>query len=260
MGVVEELLERIEDERVDDLTVEEAILGVGYTAVRIDSGDVGLCHSLLGENPCPRGISRRAGTLRDMKALDLARLAASKDLSERVVGMAALNALAHHIFQEHRYRVWRGNLLPHLLREIKPSDTVVLIGYIRPFEKPLREASSKLIILEYDPTRRRGRALPGSEAPRILPEADVVVITGSSIANRSIDEVLSLSQDARFKAVVGASTPLLPDPLFDRGVDAVGALRVVDADSLMRIVAEGGGTREIGRAVNYLNLAPIDGC
>ncbi len=255
MGVVEELLERIEAENVDEFTVEEAVLGVGYTAVRINSGDVGLCHSLLGETPCPRGISRRAGTLRDMKALELARLAASRDLSERVVGMAALNALAHHVFQEHRYRVWRGNLLPYLLREIRPSDTVVLIGYIRPFENPLREASSKLLILENDPIRR-GKALPGSEAPRILPEADVVIITGSSIANGSIDEILNLSQDARLKAVVGASTPLLPDPLFDRGVDAVGTLRVIDADSLMQIVAEGGGTRELGVAVSYINLAP----
>ncbi|HDI52743.1 MAG TPA: hypothetical protein ENF89_01190, partial [Candidatus Bathyarchaeota archaeon] len=86
MGVVKELLERIEAEDVDEFTVEEAILGVGYTAVRIDSGDVGLCHSLLGENPCPRRIARRAGTLRGMKAVEMAEFAVSEDISERVVG------------------------------------------------------------------------------------------------------------------------------------------------------------------------------
>jgi len=256
MGVVEELLRLIEEENIEELTVEEAVLGIGYTAVRITAGDVGLCHSLLGENPCPRRIARRAGTLRGMKAMEMAELAVSEDISERVVGMAALNALAHHIFQEHRYRVWRGNLLPHLLREIRPSDTVVLVGYIGPFEQPLREAASRLIILENDPTRRRGRALPGSEAPRILPEADVVVITGSSLANGSIDGVLRLSEDARIRVVVGASTPLLPDPLFDSGVDAVGAVRVLDAEKLMQIVSEGGGTREIKGAVKYLTLSP----
>jgi len=55
---------------VDRIRVDKVCLGLGYTAVKLSTGHVGLCHSLLTEAPleCCQ-IVRRAGTLAGSPAI-----------------------------------------------------------------------------------------------------------------------------------------------------------------------------------------------
>lgn len=98
--------------------------------------------------------------------------------------------------------------------------------------------------------------MPDTACEELLPEADVVVVTGTAIANKTIDRVLELSRGAREIGVVGPSAGIVPDSLFKRGVKVVSTIRPVDADRLLQIIEEGGGTPQIKPAVKFINVRP----
>jgi uncharacterized protein (DUF4213/DUF364 family) len=49
---------------------------------------------------------------------------------------------------------------------------------------------------------------------------------------------------------------MIPDPLFKRGVKIIGSIKPVDADRLLQIIEEGGGTPQIKSAVKFINIRP----
>jgi uncharacterized protein (DUF4213/DUF364 family) len=238
----------------EDIRVDRACLGWGYTGVQLSTGDVGLCHSLLREMPlaCCRMV-RRSGTLAGSPAAELAELAKSWTLGERVIGLATISALSQIILKRgsQGFAMVEGNVLDEL--DIHPADAVAMVGNIRPFVKSVRRKASNLWIFE-----RGGRfdegVLPDPACEELLPEADVVIITGSAIANGTLERLLQLSQTAREVSVVGPSASVVPDPLFKRGADIVGGMIVTDAEKALRIIAEGGGTPQLKAAVRLVTM------
>jgi uncharacterized protein (DUF4213/DUF364 family) len=259
--IVEQTLTYLKREvpSLEDIRVERVCLGWGYSAVRLSTNDVGICHSLLGEVSltCCQIVSQ-AGTLAGSPATELADLAKSWDLGQRVLGLATINALSQIILK----RVSKGfimtesNILDEL--DIKSTDTVAMVGNIRPFVEPVRKKTSNLWIFERGGRFEEG-VLPDTACEELLPEADVVIITGSAIANGTVERLLQLSQNAREVGVVGPSASIVPDPLFKRGADAVGGVIVTDADKALRIVAEGGGTPQLKAAVRFVTMKPRSG-
>jgi uncharacterized protein (DUF4213/DUF364 family) len=72
----------------------------------------------------------------------------------------------------------------------------------------------------------------------VLPQADVVALTGTSLINHTFDDLIGLCRPDAFVIVLGGSTPLSP-VLFDYGVDAIAGTRVVDVAAASRTVAQG---------------------
>ncbi len=136
---------------------------------------------------------------------------------------------------------------------IPEGATHVMVGHIKPFTPVFRARAKALYILERSPRREEG-VLPDTACERLVPEADVVVITGSALANGTLDRLLELAMDAGTVAIVGPTASCLPDPLFDRGVDYVGGIRIRDADRAMQILSEGGGTPQLRRAGGFVTF------
>jgi uncharacterized protein (DUF4213/DUF364 family) len=239
---------------IEDIRVNKVCLGLGYSGVSLEGGQAGVCHTLLSDMAlgCCQ-IIQRAGTLAGRPALEFLDMTGSWDLGERVLGMATLNALSQIVFEAHpdRYAVEEGNLIDVL--EVGHGDTVVLVGLIEPFVPVLRSKAKQLYILERRAQREEG-ILPDTACEEIIPKADVVVITGSSLANGTMDRLLKLSENARTTALVGPTVSCVPDPLFKRGVNFAGGIRIIDPNKAMQIIGEGGGTpqlRQAGKFVTY---------
>lgn len=90
----------------------------------------------------------------------------------------------------------------------------------------------------------------------LLPNASVVIITGTAIANGTIDRLLELSRGARYIALIGPSATVVPNPLFERGVSAIAGVIAVDSERVMQIVSEGGGTPQLKAAVKFVVIEP----
>jgi uncharacterized protein (DUF4213/DUF364 family) len=96
--------------------------------------------------------------------------------------------------------------------------------------------------------------LPDWAASAALPECQVVLISATTLLNRTVDALLDLVGPAREVAILGPSTPLLSELFAGRGVTLLAGVQVVDPDQVLRIVSEGGGTRQLGKAVRKLTV------
>jgi len=94
--------------------------------------------------------------------------------------------------------------------------------------------------------------LPDPAAEYLLPEADWVFLTATSIPNKTFPRLAELSRDAKL-VLMGPTVPWLED-LAEYGVDYLAGVQVEDAAHLGRTVAEGGGTRIFGEGMRYAVL------
>jgi uncharacterized protein (DUF4213/DUF364 family) len=258
--IVEEALKRIQTlPSIEKITVTQVVLGLGYTGVRLSDGHSGLCYTFQAEiaqatRHCQ--VSDLAGTMAGTPALELAKKAKSWDLRESVVGFATLNALSQIALERNpqNYTILNGDIINHLT--LTKEDVVALVGYIRPLVPLIRAKVKKLFILERTLTRREEDILPDTACDQILPTADVVLITGTALVNGTIDHLLDLTKKAREVAIIGASAGILPEVLFEHGVTAIGGVKIMDADKMMQIVSEGGGTPALKSAVQFISIKP----
>lgn len=184
-----------------------------------------------------------AGYLMEKEASELAQMAQSSNLFEAAIGMATMNSLLD-VDRQRCVDINAGDLLASEGKDKK----VALVGHF-PFVNKLRQAAQCLWVIERQP--RQGDVTE-SEAESLIPQADVVGITGSAFINHTIEHLLALCRPKAYVVVLGATTPLSPI-LFDYGVNAVSGTRVVDADMVLRHVSQGATFRQL-RGIQLLTM------
>jgi hypothetical protein len=117
---------------------------------------------------------------------------------------------------------------------------VAIVGHF-PFVERVRQAADVCWVLELRP---RPGDLSAAQAKELLPQADVVALTGTSLLNHTFDDLIALCRPEAYVVLLGASAPLSP-VLLDRGVDAVSGTKVVDVPAALRAVGEGATFRQI---------------
>lgn len=238
MKILEDLIGSLKG----DAPAREVRVGRFWTAVL--SRGCGLA-STVGPEVYEHGAVyvREAGRLAGRSALELTGLAHSKSTLEAGIGLAAINSLLD-VDETHCVELNAAELLIDRGRGKK----VALVGHF-PFVSALREAAARLWVLELRP--RPGDA-GAEEAETIVPQADIVAITGSAFINHTIEQLLGLCRPGTLVVVLGPSTPLSP-VLFDYGVDVIAGTRVVDVDVALRCLSEGATFRQI-RGVRLLTM------
>lgn len=234
MQILHDLLADLPEGRVLDVRV-----GLFWTAVVVDTRgqrQCGLASTLLagamdGEMP----HLSDAGDLTRLHARELAQWLLSQRTPESSIGMATVNALLPR-------EPMRGPDLnaETILAEAGAGKRVALVGHF-PFVPRLREAVGRLDVLELRP---REDDQPADAAARILPEADVLAITGTSLLNGTFAGLMRLRKPSARVMVLGPSTPLSPI-LFGYGVDWISGSLVEDINAVLRAVSEGAGFRRI---------------
>ncbi|MBY0430786.1 MAG: hypothetical protein K2Q10_06290, partial [Rhodospirillales bacterium] len=195
----------------------------------------------MGLAPTPSRDSAGCRTLPALRkgglTLDaLAALARSWDPFETALGMAAINACCN------RYDLQgeAGNGLDSLAGG---DGRVVVIGGFPGIERHLPGCH----VIEREPAAGQ---YPETAAEWLLADAEAVVATASTLANRSLPRLLQQARGARF-ALVGPSATLSPR-LFSYGIEALSGLVVTDPEGMAQAVATGAGARDVkafGRAV-----------
>jgi uncharacterized protein (DUF4213/DUF364 family) len=180
---------------------------------------------------------RDAGQLTERSARELAELAHSDSLMEASIGMAAINALLPK--QEDQ---WVDINAEDVIARHGEGKQVALVGHF-PFIPRLREHVGKLWVLELRP---RGEDLPADAATEVIPQADVLAITGTALINRTLEGLLALRRPEALVLVLGPSTPL-SSVLFDHGADLLSGSVVQDIESVLRAVSQGANFRQIHR-------------
>jgi len=245
------------DESLAQMRVEGLVVGVFFTGIKLTGGFAGMARTPIDELPeavcCPRSAGRmpRAGRLRQEKVTDLMQWALHSNALKASVGVATVNALSHCLQVKKGFpgcKVIEGRDAFDLL-DFTNAKRVVLVGAFAPYVREIERMGLNLTVLEKNPQSLGEDAAkyfcPAEEAPKILPHADVIILTGSAIVNHTIDGLLSLARNSCQIAVVGPTASMVPQPFFKRGVSLMGGTRIADPDNSLRVLAEGGSGRHI---------------
>jgi uncharacterized protein (DUF4213/DUF364 family) len=129
---------------------------------------------------------------------------------------------------------------------IKPGERVAMIGYFGPLVPKILKITEKLTVLEKREIEApQTRTLPSEKAREILPASDVIILSASTLANRTFDDLLAQKGAAREVILLGPSAPLYPAPFFSRGITAVMGTRIIDPWTMLTVVSEAGGTKKL---------------
>ena len=233
MNITEALLGSLQA----DVPARQVLVGAFWTAVVLES-DLPRCGlaSTLRPAEHPDGYPvHDAGWLVERSGLELAGLLRSSNTLEASIGMAAFNALLHvdeAMCTEVNAR--------DVILERGTGRRVAVVGHF-PFVQQVRQAAAECWVLELNP---RPGDLPADRATEVLPQADVIALTGTSLINHTFDHLIGLCRPDAFVVLLGGSTPLTP-VLFDRGVDALSGTRVVDVPVALQAIGQGATFRQI---------------
>ena len=204
-----------------DAVVTAAFAGRCWTAVETAHG-FGMAMTTAVDT-APRLLTEE---YTGMPLKELARAAGSWNLTEAGFGMAAINAYYN---------------TPQRLQELDAYEpfekyctdgvelsgkTVGIIGHLN-MPESVRQQAKEIFILERSP---RPGDYPDSACDWILPRCDVVIMTASTLVNKTLPHLLELSKDA-YTIVAGPSCPMCP-ALLELGIDRLSGLVITDAPGM----------------------------
>lgn len=237
MDIVDKLLNSIGQ----DAPVQQIVVGAFWTGVVVE-GDpprCGLASTLHAEETGPWPPVVDAGRLLERSACELASLLRSKRILEASIGMAALNALLRLAAREETYTEVNAE---EVIVERGAGRRVAIVGHF-PFIDRVRARAAECWVLERNPAPGD---LPASEAADVLPRADVVALTGTSLLNHTFDELMGLCRPDAFVLLLGPSTPLTP-LLLETGLAGLSGTRVDEPERVLRVVSQGASFRQVKR-------------
>lgn len=238
MPIIDDLIASLPE----DAPVRMVLVGVHWTVVC--SRHCGMAATLMSHYPHRHVHVHDVGNLHRKSVHELAEWARSTEPLEASIGVAAINSLLD-ADETHAVEINASEVLASRGRGKK----VALIGHF-PFIQKLRQSVGQLWVIEQYPVEDE---YPAEAAANLLPQADVVAITGSALVNHTLDELLTFCNPVTATVmVVGPSTPLSPI-LFNHGISTIAGTRVIDEASVLRTVGQGASFRQV-EGVKLLTL------
>ncbi|NMB78013.1 MAG: DUF364 domain-containing protein [Methanomicrobiales archaeon] len=233
-----------------DPVVKNIGLNPGWNAVIGSCGCCGVAMSFVDNNP----VYTSDETRQDMEFLQSSvgkslfevaavGLAGSR-LSRHSIALAALNALSQP-FVTDEMLLSKGYTVDVDVKElVRPDDKMVIVGYgglVKSYAGRCRE----LHVTDQRPsdtfrTTIIGRTVtygpagitvhPAAENREVLEDADVAIITGSTLVNGTFEEVAGYAKNCRIRALYGSSAQIIPDVLFENGINIVMSVAISDPE------------------------------
>ena len=199
-----------------------------FGAMVLDDESVGLTYVDLGH------------TLRDLQSrperyeliacspLEAAQLYGGEAGWQRSLGMAAVNAISQYFIKCSGLALTESVKTMDLLA-VEPSDHIGMVGYFPPLVEQIRALNVPLTVIELDEKwQQQEKGFEVTLDPTRLSRCNKILCTGTILVNQTLDAVLAHTGDAQQLYLIGPTVGCLPDPLFNRGVTAVGGCQVVD--------------------------------
>ena len=231
----------------DPGAIAEVRIGLGYTAVLLESGALGVAFTFRDQAQGGCAVFRGLRPLAGRPAADVLPLLLSDDVIEAGVGLACANAVTN----VPRDGLQGGDVLQQV--QLEPQDDVAMVGRFGPLVDAVRGRARSLTIFERIKQPHKDLR-PMEEADEALGRCQVALITGTSIINHTVDRLLEAARNCREVVLLGASTPLAPDIFSDRNVSLLSGVVVHHPPGILGVVAEGGGMSLFGPHLHKVNL------
>lgn len=239
-----------EYQRLDlpEVTVKNFGLNPGWNAAIGTCGCCGVAMSFQDNNP----LYGTDQTLQDLEYLksfvgsplfDVASANISDvRVSRRSIALTALNALSQPFVTDEMLQSKGYSTGIDVKDLVRSDDKLVIVGYgglVKSYAGRCRE----LHVTDQRPpetfrTTIVGETIsygpagitvhPAEENREVLKDADVAIITGSTLVNGTFEEVVGYAKNARIRALYGSSAQLIPDVLFENRINVVMSVAISD--------------------------------
>ena len=258
LGLVETVAESIDLPPVDWVYIPEPDPGPGrhteFGIVTLRDGSAGLYYAWLGASQKGMGSRYEPEQFNGRHPVELARYCAGDDEADCSLGLAAINAITRHVFRTAGFTPMDAPDSMGIL-DITAADHVGMVGYFPSLVKRLRNNGIRLTVIEKKPQfHKQQENFLVSADPQTLEGCDKVMITASTLLNNSLDALLDYTRQAQRRVMIGPTAGFFPDPLFARGISAIGGSEIRNPEQARKRLSAnqglGGSTRK------YLLAAP----
>ena len=239
------LYELLLDHCASTARIQTVLIGLVWTLCQCEGQTTGLAMSPgLATRTLPWSGTLAGKTVNEVKAWLL-----SWEPYQATVAMAAINScINRQAFPESiaiAPLAEAANLavFDYFLPQLQGKN-VVVVGHYPGIER--YQAQMQLSVLERQPV---AGDLADTASEFLIPHADWVFLTASSIPNKSFPRLAELATDAK-TVLMGPTVPWLPQ-LHEFGIDYLAGVEVTDAKALSQTVAEGGGVRVFANGLRY---------
>lgn len=251
--------------------VTKVVIGLGYTGVEVSTHSheqfLGLASTLpsaISLTDCSK--MEFAGNLTNKSLFELMKWSFKPPSIKKIIGIATINAISQHLLKiRKQYTKVKGDLLRYL--NINEDTSITVIGLMKPLIRKLKKYTNSITIIEdVILSSPEFQKLTFKKTIEQLEENEFYVhllfCTGTALINNSIERILELfRKKAQQIIIIGPSASILPDVLFNNGVDVVGGMSIFDIESTQRVLQEGGGTKlfkQYGKKYNLIREKPIN--
>lgn len=237
---------RYKDE-IEPLTIADIRVGAYLTAIRLSDNSCGTASTLEDDHPFCAKADRDFGDftplkIKGKKVLELFETAKESTLISSLK-TAVLSAISSKIISSGRYRIIE-DADPLQLLNLSQQKTITIVGAFQSYIKNISATKNRLFVLEMNENAFREDQkkffVPADKYKEVIPLSDVVIITGQTLVNGTIDDLLSAVTPGTEVIVTGPSGSIVPDILFENKVNMIGAIKITDPEVLFEIVGEAG--------------------
>jgi len=255
MAILDDVAQLIEErlgEDIESLTIDRLVAGLFFTGVKLSDGAGGVCFTPVKEIPeavcCPSSAGKifNPGKVRGMKAAEAVSALSSPEPLKVAIAIATLNALSSIFWSREGKKRFDMKMNMDALDVVRmPEGTsVAVVGAIIPVLRALKARGGTWWVIEQDPRTLRQDEIqhfvPAERSEEIISRADVLIITGVTLINFTLERILEAARPGAEIAVMGPTASMLPEPLFERGVKVIGGVWVKRPDELLDVLAAGG--------------------
>jgi len=229
-------------------TIEKVVIGIYFTAVKLSSGFAGMAKTEVDSHCCNSYKHKRSfgdfspGKIQGQKILDLFEVAEKSSILDSV-RLAVLNAISAEIISKGTYHVIEDKD-PIELIDLNGEKTICIVGAFQSYINKIATTQNKLFVLELNENAfeedQKQFYVPAEQYAKTFAQSDVIIITGSTLANKTIDTLLESIPEHAQTILVGPSSSLVPDMLFKHHVNVIGSTKILDTEMMFTMIAEGG--------------------
>lgn len=204
-----------------DAVIRSTLMGECWTAVET-AGHFGMAMTTPVDT-APRMLDR---DYCGISLKELATAAKSWNLSEAGFGMAAVNAFYNtpaKLEQLGAYEPFDNYCTDGV--DLK-NKRIGVIGHLN-MPSSVYDQAKEVLILERNP---RPGDYPDSACDFLLPQCDVVIMTASTLVNKTLPHLLDLCKNA-YTILAGPSCPMCPN-LLELGIDRIAGLVITDVNGM----------------------------
>jgi uncharacterized protein len=201
-----------------------------FGIVVLEDGSAGLYYAWMGEAQTGMNERYAAQEFAGLHPIDLVQYYKSDHEADRSLGLAVINAISQSVFRQAGYQLdTAANSMGEL--DAKSGDHIGMVGYFPSLVRRLCEQEIHVTVIE-----KKAHLVQSDDFVNVtletqaLSRCNKVLSTASTLLNDSIDEILDHTQAADVVVMVGPTAGFFPDPLFERGVSAIGGSEIVDVD------------------------------